>query len=185
MLLPRRLFLVAVSSVFFFANCHYAFASSFEPTQQQLQKPLVNEGLIEYLERNQGSFQLENYKRWLGAANEYKEGDEILGIAATTPEHRDLARALLTNTRLNQIDAHPPQQDELYRSLKSSWDLEQHRHTAEWTLGQLKQYLLEKDAVDSQNIAAGLSSDVIACVFKLMSNAELTTVVAKGLNPLP
>ena len=53
------------------------------------------------------------------------------------------------------------------------------------TLGQLKTFLLEKSESEIHAIKDGLSSDVIACVVRLMSNAELIQVGAKVFNPLP
>ena len=53
------------------------------------------------------------------------------------------------------------------------------------TLGALKSFLLLEDEDAIQSIMPGLSSDVIACVIKLMSNEELIQIGQKVFNPLP
>ena len=50
---------------------------------------------------------------------------------------------------------------------------------------QLRTFLLERPEPEIQAILPGLSSDVIACAVKLLTNAELTAVSAKVFHPLP
>ena len=112
-----------------------------DPTRPRLPELLTGEGLIDYVIRARGSWDDSLYKQLLGAANEFKEGDQIVGVAAVDEAHRQLARQLLANTRLRDLDAHPPLVDELYRALQSSWDQAAHARSADWTVGQLKGFL--------------------------------------------
>ncbi len=83
------------------------------------------------------------------------------------------------------IDAHPPLQDGLYRALQAGLDARAQAECAGWTFAELKRFLLRRDEKAIRAILPGLSSDVIACVVKGMSNAELTAVSARIYNPLP
>lgn len=121
----------------------------------------------------------------LGWANAYKEGDEIAGLAAPSDAQREAARTALAAMRLSDVDANPLLDDDLHRALQASLDKAAQARTADWTFAQLKSFLLEQDEASIKTISCGLSSDVIGCVVKLMSNTELTAVSAKIFNPLP
>jgi ethanolamine ammonia-lyase large subunit len=60
-----------------------------------------------------------------------------------------------------------------------------HQEIASWTLGELKAFLLERPEPEIHQIRVGLSSDVIACVVRLMTNDQLIKVGGKVFNPLP
>jgi ethanolamine ammonia-lyase large subunit len=166
-----------------------ARSGSFALAEETLPTPFpaasANEGLVEYIERTFGAWNERAYKYLLGAANEFKEGDAIVGVAAANEQDRKLARQLLNHTRLEQIDAHPLLSDLLYRAIQGSLHQAAHDRSANWTFGALKQFLLEQDEPAIHALAPGLSSDVIACVTKLMSNSELMAIGAKVFNPLP
>ena len=131
-----------------------------------------------------GQFDLTYYRQLLGAANTFKEGDHTVGVAAEGPQHRNLSRHLLANTRIRDIDRRPPFQDELYAFITKSHSAVD-RPIGQQTLGELKQFLLTRAEPEIKSIMPSLSSDVIACVVKLMSNAELTQVGSSIFNPLP
>ena len=153
--------------------------------QLQLAKSLpparVGEDIFAYLIRQRGKFDLELYCQILGAANAFKEGDQIVGVAAADEQSRRVARELLFNTSIQNIDAHPPWADEL-----SKWILPPTERVVEMrTIGELKQFLVTKGEPEIHATKDSLSSDVIACVVKLMSNEELIAVGAKVFNSLP
>lgn len=151
----------------------------------QLEGATPGEGLIAYVHRMSGSWDPLLYARLLGAANAFKEGDAIIGLAANGEDHRALARKLLSATTLQEVDLHPLVTDRVYRSLKSSLDVEAHGRTAAWTFGMLKEFLLERPEDEIRVSMGGWSSDVIGCVVKLMTNEELASVSAKIFNTLP
>ena len=146
------------------------------------------DGLIEFSRRN-GSFDLATYCKLLGSANEFKEGDQIIGVAAADEAERTFARKLLSVTRLKDVVSHPPHVDDLYQlTLGRSQPSESDPSTeqvASWTFAELKTFLLTKNEGDIKRVMPMLASDVIGCVVKLMSNAELVAVGAKVFNPLP
>ena len=52
-------------------------------------------------------------------------------------------------------------------------------------MGELKDFLLTKSEAEIKGIMPGLTSEVIGCVPKLMSNEELIRLNQKIFNPLP
>jgi ethanolamine ammonia-lyase large subunit len=143
------------------------------------------EDLFSSIRRRRGAHDAKLYARILGAANAFKDGDAIVGVAAADDAARRDARALLENTRLADIDAHPLHPDGLFEFISSGRDARARKPLAEQTLAQFKQFLLTSDEAAIKEIAPGLSSDVICCVVKLMSDDELIEVGRKIFNPLP
>lgn len=155
------------------------------PGAAPVQKPLAGEDIFAYLNRRQGKFDLPMYCRILGAANAYKEGDEIIGVSAANDASREHARRLLSQTRVGDIDKHPPFRDELLDFITADLGPSTSSPVASQTLGELKQFLLERSEDEIKGVMPSLSSDVIGCVVKLFSNAELVALGAKVFNPLP
>lgn len=145
----------------------------------------ARESIVDYVLRVAGAFDDVLYKQILGAANEFKEGDQIVGIAAASEATRGRARELLGNTPIRELDAHPLLTDQLSGLLQRTIDREASAGTVGMTVGKLKQFLLDNDEAAIKSIMPGLSSHVIGCVVKLMSNEELIAVGAKVFNPLP
>jgi len=144
-----------------------------------------DEGIVEYIKRIRGQWDVETYKQMLGAANEFKEGDAIVGVAAASDDARRQARELIAATPIRDIDQHPPFSDGLFDLISSSLNRDVQRQIGDMTLGALKTFLLERSEADIHAIRTGFSSDVIACVVRLMNNAELIQIGAKVFNPLP
>ncbi len=155
------------------------------PTGVSLAASLPDEDIFAYLRRMTGGFDAARYKQILGAANPFKEGDRIVGVAAGDDSSRVTARALLSATHVEAIEAHPLLEDQLFRLLTLSVDAAAAAHTRQLTLGDLKELLLRESEAAIRPLLPGLSSDVIGCVVKLMSNEELIAVGKKIFNPLP
>jgi ethanolamine ammonia-lyase large subunit len=151
----------------------------------QIPEPKVGENLVQYIHRTKGEWDQTLYRRLLGAANDFKEGDEIVGVAAADEAVRTQARQLLSQTTIQQIDAHPPFEDSLLKYISSVIDRDVQTRLGSMTLQELKTFLLERNEADIHVIRAGLSSDVIGCVVRLMTTDELIKVGATVFNPLP
>ncbi len=54
----------------------------------ELDQAKPSEDLISYVERVRGAWDDDLYRKLLGAANEWKEGDAIVGVAAANQEDR-------------------------------------------------------------------------------------------------
>lgn len=185
-MLPRRDFITLTSAGALAASGAFDVAADDSPAiDRQIPKPLADEGLVEYVQRTSNGWDEALYKQLLGWANEFKEGDQLLGIAAPDDASRQLARDLLSRTQLQQIDVHAPIRDRHYAAIQESLDKHQHARTAAWTLAELSQFLLQQNEASIKEVAAGLSSDVIACVVKLLNNDQLIQVGSKIFFPLP
>ncbi len=147
-----------------------------------IDRPLPNENVFDYVRRQRGAHDAKLYAQILGAANDFKEGDEIVGLAAATDASRQNARSLLANTRLADIDGHALHQDGLFKTISSE---RPERLRPEDTLASFRQFLLTADEDAIKRVMPELSSDVIACVVKLMSNEQLIHVAKNIFNPLP
>ena len=144
-----------------------------------------DEDIFAYIGRVQGRFDQTLYRQLLGAANEFKEGDHAIAVAALDAESRGNARALLGNTRISDLADHPVFEDSVSSFIDKVVDQEVTKTIAGWPLAKLKRFLLESDEDSIKGVMPGLPSDVIACVVKLMSNEELIAVGRKVFNPLP
>ena len=148
-----------------------------------IEKPDVDENIFQYIDRIKGKFDNTLYKQILGAANEFKEGDQTLLVAAKDEDSRLNARALLSNTTIEQLNSHIVFKDELLALIQQS--VEHNEEVAKWTMGELKSFTLKASDEEIKAIMPSLSSDIIACLVKLMSNEELIKVGQKVFNPLP
>jgi ethanolamine ammonia-lyase large subunit len=145
----------------------------------------AGEDVFAYVERIHGSFDIDLFRQVIGAANEFKEGDEALGVAAADAMSRQNARTLLANTKLGELQAQPLFEDQLYGAILDNLDDTASAEARAWTMDEFKAFLLSASEDEIKAICPGLGSDVIACVVKLMSNDELIAVGAKVFNPLP
>ena len=149
----------------------------------KLKQPRKGEDVFAYIQRIRGSNDLTLYRQIVGAANEFKEGDQALGIAAANDESRTYARILLGNTPIHELVSNPLYEDEQYELIRKT--SLQNEVVQQWTLAKLKEFLLLAKEAEIKSIIPGLTSDVIACVVKLMSNDELIRVGQKVFTPLP
>lgn len=145
----------------------------------------TGEDIFAYIDRVKGAYDHEFYKAILGAANEYKEGDESLGISADTQQTRDNARLLLGNTKLGPLADKPMASDNIYTEIMKATDATVLDAQREITMAQLKELLLTKTEAEIKAVMVGLPSDIIGMVVKLMSNDELIKVGQTVFNPLP
>jgi ethanolamine ammonia-lyase large subunit len=145
--------------------------------------PETGEDLFAYIQRKRGSYDVTLYRQLVGAANEFKEGDEIAGISADSDASRKAARELIANTRLADVYNHPLFHDEQYDLIQSTTAYD--NEVMAWTFGQFKAFLIRSSEDEIKGIMPMLTSDIIALVVKLMSNYELIAVSSKVFNPLP
>jgi len=174
----RTLFAASVACLFFLSLSTTGSAVTIKEV-----KP--GECVFKYVERIKGKFDQECYQKVIGAANPYKEGDEAIGLAADDQITRVYARRLISNTKIKDIHEHPLFVDNLQKLIWKTTDKSQYKKVKNWTIGELKNFLLTKSEAEIKGIMWGLDSDVIGCVTKLMSNPELCLVGQTVFNPLP
>ena len=143
------------------------------------------EDVFAYISRVKGSFDQTLYQKVIGAANAFKEGDLTIGVGADDEATRKNAQALLANTKIKDLYEHPLLEDNLQKLLWLTTDQAQYAKVKDWTMGQLKEFLLTKSEAEIKGIMHGLTSDTIGCVPKLMSNEELIALGQKIFNVLP
>jgi ethanolamine ammonia-lyase large subunit len=184
-LLRRRTFLGAVlaGSAVITVGCRQPGEGA--PAGVSIPEVRDGEDLFAYIDRVHGGFDLAVYKAILGAANEYKEGDEALGIHALDEPTRRNARTLLASTRIGDMRARPLHEDDVSDLIESVLAPAAAAEVDALTMGELKDRLLAGDEAAIKALMPGLHSDTIACVVKLMSNEELVAVGQKVFNPLP
>jgi ethanolamine ammonia-lyase large subunit len=169
------------SSALLFNSCDFSSPSSSSAPIIRVAKE--TEDIFTYILRQNGKMDQTLYRQIIGASNEFKEGDLTLGIAAESESSRQNARILLANTTVGDLKKHSLFTDQQYQLI--------HETTLEnpeldtWTIGELKSFVLFKSEEEIKVIMPALSSDVIACVVKLMSNDELIQVGQKVFNPIP
>lgn len=143
------------------------------------------EDVFAYVSRVKGSFDQQAYQQVIGAANEFKEGDQTIGVGALDDTTRRNARALLTNTKLSDLHDHPLFEDDLQRLIWQTTDQAQFQKIKDWTMGRLKEFLLTGSEEEIKGAMNGLTSDTIGFVPKLMNNEELISVSQKIFNVMP
>lgn len=162
-----------------------AWASETAPTSVSVESIRPQEDLLQYIQRLRGKFDIQLFRQILGAANEFKEGDQTIGVSAKNEQSRQNARTLIARTRILDIDAHPVLNDDLYQLIEARNLDPQAKLSNSMSLGELREYLLSENEQSIKTITKSLSSDVISCLVKLMTNEDLITVGAKVFNSLP
>ncbi|RXG16025.1 ethanolamine ammonia-lyase light chain /ethanolamine ammonia-lyase heavy chain [Leeuwenhoekiella aestuarii] len=185
--ISRKNFLIQMglmsTATLLFNGCNFAGEQGESLNSVKLDPAKNGEDIFSYIQRNQDKLDFELYRKIIGAANEFKEGDLTLGLAAADEESRRTARELLGNTKVKAIDAHLIYEDDLYNLVQQTTQIPSSA-LQEFTLGELKTFILEQPEAEIKRIMPALSSDVIGCVVKLMSNEELILVGQKVFNPL-
>lgn len=143
------------------------------------------EDVFAYVTRVKGGFDQTLYQQVIGAANAFKEGDLTIGVGAADEATRQNARILLANTKIKDLYEHPLLVDDLQKLIWQSTDQARYEKVKDWTMGELKVFLLTKSEAEIKGIMNGLTSDTIGCVPKLMTNEELIILGQKIFNPMP
>jgi Ethanolamine ammonia-lyase, large subunit len=130
-------------------------------------------------------YQFQSVKEVMAKANEEKSGDTLAGIAAKSTAERVAAKIVLSQLTLTDIYEHPAvdyDHDEVTRMIIDDLDDEVFNQIKNWTLEQLREWLLEPQTTNQMihYISKGLTSEMIAAVCKLMTNMDLITTAKKS-----
>jgi ethanolamine ammonia-lyase large subunit len=118
-------------------------------------------------------------------ANEFKEGDLLVG-GTLDPLVRVEARRELSALRIGEVNAVTLVEDEVSEALSRSLNLDLTPEIAPLTVAEVRHILLGSGGAQwAERYRDGLSSEAIAAVVKVMSNAELAQVAQSLFNPLP
>jgi ethanolamine ammonia-lyase large subunit len=141
--------------------------------------------IFSYISRKKGGFDQVFYRRIIGAANEFKEGDHIVGVAAADDLSRRNARALLSKTRVGELAGHPLFNDPLYAAITGCLSRPAFNLIANMSLEKLRDFVLLRKEAEIMPVLDGLPSDVTGCLVKIMSESDLIAVGRKVCPVLP
>ncbi len=190
----RRTFLMgtAAGGLLVLAGCdrgkresHAVAPANEAPRTVSIANARPGEDVLGYVTRVRGTFDPDFYKAVIGSANEYKEGDEALGIAADTQATRLAARQLIANTKVGDLVDRPMLDDAVYALVLQTTDPAALGRIRGWTMAELKTFLLTQPEPQIKAVMPGLPSDIVGIVVKLMDNAELIKIGQTVFNPLP
>jgi ethanolamine ammonia-lyase large subunit len=117
-------------------------------------------------------------------ANELKEGDLPLG-GTRDDRVREEARREVASVRVGELVPAAFVDDGVSEALARSLDPAISREVGTLTVGELRRRLLAEGARWAEGCRAGLSSEAIAAVVKIMTEDELARVARSLANPLP
>jgi ethanolamine ammonia-lyase large subunit len=95
------------------------------------------EDVFAYIKRIKGKFDQKFYQQVIGAANDFKEGDETIGVGAKDDATRKIARDLLANTKIKDLHEHPLLKDDLQQLIWNTTDISQYEKVKDWTMDQI------------------------------------------------
>src|SRR5260370_20400662 len=111
-------------------------------------------------------------KSLLGAADFSKSGDRGAGLAAPTEVIREAARTILSSLTLQHLYDRPLTDDEgrVDSVMRVGYDIDivQFKRISSWTLGQLKDFLLDDPGEATAPVGLALTSVMAAAVSQLM-----------------
>ena len=114
----------------------------------------------------------------MNKAGELRSGDVLAGLSAASMQERVAAKHVLSETLLCDIrnnPAVPYEQDGVTRLIQDELHVPAYESIKNWSVAELRDYLLRSStsADDIRRIAKGMTSEMIAAVTKIMSNADL------------
>ena len=94
--ISRKNFLIQMglmsTATLLFNGCNFAGEQGESLNSVRLDTAKKGEDIFSYIQRNQGKLDFDWYRKIIGAANEFKEGDLTLGLAAADEASRKTAR---------------------------------------------------------------------------------------------
>ena len=129
-------------------------------------------------------YSFSSIKEVLAKANERRSGDVLAGIAAQSITEMVAAKEVLSHLLLSDLRNNPMvpyEEDEVTRIIQDDVNERIYGEVKNWTVAELREWLLSYEAQSSGilRISRGLTSEMIAAVAKLMTNADLIYVARK------
>ncbi|MBI3763972.1 MAG: ethanolamine ammonia-lyase subunit EutB [Chloroflexi bacterium] len=130
------------------------------------------------------TYEFPDIRLLMGKANEEKSGDRLAGVGAETAAERVAAKLVLAELPLSvlrETPAVPYDEDEVTRVIQDAVNETVYNEIKDWTVGEFREWLLA-DTTSSEmikRVSAGLTSEMIAGVTKIMSNLDLIYAAKK------
>lgn len=120
----------------------------------------------------------------LARASPFRSGDALAGVAAERYEERVAAQMCLANVPLQNFLREPIipyEEDEVTRLIIDTHDAPAFRAISHFTVGQFRDWLLSDEVTTAvlQQLAPGLTPEMVAAVSKLMRNQDLIVAARK------
>ncbi|MBW8683209.1 ethanolamine ammonia-lyase subunit EutB [Chitinophaga rhizophila] len=130
------------------------------------------------------TYQFDDLRTLLAKATPFRSGDALAGLAAATYEERVAAQLALADVPLKtflQEAVIPYEEDEITRLIIDTHNQAAFAPVSHFTVGELRDWLLSDDADTQtlQQLAPGLTPEMVAAVSKLMRNQDLISVAQK------
>ncbi len=140
-------------------------------------------------------YQFRDVKDVLARANELRSGDVLAGVAAESARQRVAAKQVLSEMTLQTLRDNPVvpyEDDEITRVIQDGVNEAIYESIRNWTVSELREYILsdEHSLEHYERLRRGLTSEMVAAVAKICSNADLMyggkklTVVTKANNTI-
>ena len=130
------------------------------------------------------TYEFKSVKDVQNKASEFRSGDELAGVSASTAEERVAAKAVLAELTLADLrnnPAVPYEEDEVTRIIQDAVNEKIYGEIKNWTVSELREWILDSHTSgdDIKRISKGLTSEMVAAVAKLMSNMDLIQGASK------
>ena len=130
------------------------------------------------------TYEFKSVKDVQNKASEFRSGDELAGVSASTAEERVAAKAVLAELTLADLrnnPAVPYEEDEVTRIIQDAVNEKIFGEIKNWTVSELREWILDSHTTgdDIKRISKGLTSEMVAAVAKLMSNMDLIQGASK------
>lgn len=130
------------------------------------------------------SYDFKSVKEVMAKANEKKSGDTLAGIGARDAKERIAAKYVLSNLTVEEITASPAaayDKDCVTRIILDDLNRKEYEKIKALTIGELREKILDNQLSGDEILktSSGMSSEVIACLAKLMGNLDLMYTAKK------
>ncbi len=129
-------------------------------------------------------YRFDDLKTLMARATPRRSGDELAGVAAESAAERVAARMALADVPLKHFLNEaivPYEQDEVTRLIVDEHDKDAFAPVAHMTMGEFRNWLLSDEATTEklEDLAPGLTPEMVAAVSKLMRNQDLVLAAKK------
>lgn len=123
-------------------------------------------------------YQFRDVKDVLAKANELRSGDVLAGVAAESAQQRVAAKQVLSEMTLQTLRENPIvpyEEDAVTRVIQDGINTTIYHEMKNWTVSELREYILSDVPTreDYERMRRGLTSEMVAAVCKICSNADL------------
>ncbi len=135
--------------------------------------------------RNQ-PFTFKSLNEVLGKANEFRSGDQSVGLSASEDKERVAAQYVLADLPLKTFFENPSipyERCEVTRTIIDGVDAKIYEKISLWTVSQYREFLLSASPKEIADLTWGTTAEMVAAVVKLCSNMDLVQISAKIRNP--